>query len=120
MSETIESLLPEGVGECQLSKVESLEAYFSQEFSPDGTCRPCQVQPLASLYLGVLERAGERQGAEALSTAYETGDTLTIARAMDNIKTGAKDGVRRVLEQLDCFAQSYEANGEEEAGAETV
>ena len=94
--------------ECKLTKVESLETYFATEFGPGGECRPCRLQPLASLYLGVLEQAGESRHAETLSNTYDGGDILTIARAMDTIRVSARDSVRKDLERLDCFAQSYE------------
>lgn len=99
---------------CPLSEVESLENYFSQEFGPGGECRPCRLSPLASLYLGVLEQAGEQGQAEALSQVYEGGDLLTIARTMDNIKAGAKDKIRQDLRNLDCLVQSFQ-QGEQDA-----
>lgn len=104
------------LGECKLDKVESLEVYFAEEFSPDGTCRPCQVGPLASLYMRVLEDGNEHQAAHDLSDAYDTADILTIAKAMDTIKENVSEGVRQELASLDCFAQSYV----EEASQETV
>ena len=106
---------------CLLSTVESLEDYFSKENGPDGECRPCRLTPLASLYLGVLEGADPAQ-AEALSTAFDTQDILVIARAMDDIKKGAKDPVRKELENLDCFVQSYKEEGVDgdEEGREAV
>lgn len=97
---------------CPLSTVESLEDYFAKEFGPGGECRPCRVRPLASLYLGVLERVGDTKGAAELTAAYERQDILTIARAMDNIKSGAKEPIRKELRNLDCFAQSYQEEEE--------
>ena len=98
--------------ECKLSKVESLEEWFSQEFGPEGECRPCLLAPLASLYLGVLEKEGATEEGEALSEAYDTGDILTIAKAMDTIKSRAKEDLRKELEDLDCLAQSYKEEEE--------
>ena len=104
-----------GIGECKLDVVESMEEYFSQEYGDNGTCRPCQLAPLASLYLGALERANDSKAASDLSTAYDSGDILTIAKAMDTIKAVAGQGLRQELEKLDCFTQSYVADHEEEA-----
>lgn len=39
---------------CNLSKVESLADWFSNEHSENGDCRPCRLKPLAELYLGTL------------------------------------------------------------------
>jgi len=115
-----QSLTGDTLGECPLSEVESLEEYFSQEIGPNGTCRPCQIEPLASLYLEVLDRTEEQAAAQALIEAYDSKDILTIARAMDTIKAGARDEVRVELERLDCFAESFEAKDGEGVGAETV
>ena len=93
--------------ECKLSKVESLEDWFSQEYGQDGECRPCRLRPLASLYLGALEEVGDAKQAEALSSAYDDGDILTIAKTLDKIKSGAEESLRKKLEGLDCFIQSY-------------
>ncbi len=91
---------------CRLTKIESLKEWFSKEFSPEsGACRPCRLQPLASLYLAVLEKAGATEDAKSLSEAYDTKDILTIARTMDSIKERAREPVRKDLETLDCFAQ---------------
>jgi hypothetical protein len=110
----------EYLGECDLSTIEPLEEYFSQEFGPNGTCRPCQVEPLASLYLGVLEEAKASEAARKLSEAYETGDISTIAKTMDIIKGDASPGIREELQRLDCFTQSFVAEDEEEASPEAV
>lgn len=106
--------------ECNLDEIESLEAYFSQETGSNGTCRPCQVAPLASLYLKVLEDAKDTEASDTLSQAYETGDISTIAKTMDIIKVGASPSIREELQRLDCFTQSFVADHEEEADAEAV
>ena len=114
--------MPDDIPECTLEELESLEDYFSIEEGPNGTCRPCQVEPLASLYLAVLEGADDTQAAKTLSEAYETSDISTIAKTMDTIKVGASPGIREQLQRLDCFAQTYVADHdeEEEADEETV
>ena len=109
--ERLEGVLVEKF-DCKLSKVQSLEDYFSNETGPNGECTPCRVQPLASLYLGVLENAGEVQAAKQLGEAFETQDILTIARSMDNIRSSAKDEVKQELESLDCLAQSSLEDGD--------
>lgn len=101
--------------ECKLSKVQSLEEYFKEETGPNGECTPCRIQPLASLYAGVLENAGEVEAAKKLYEAYETQDILTIAKSMDTIKASAKNEIRQQLESLDCLAQSPEVGDEQEA-----
>ena len=105
---------------CPLEKVESLETWFSKEFGPGGECRPCRVAPLASLYLGVLEQHGEAEQAKSLTVAFDTGDIMTIAKTMDTIKVGAKDTVRKELEDLDCLAQTYQGEMGEEGSGEKV
>lgn len=95
------------IPECKLSKIESLEDYFSLEYGQDGECRPCRLQPLASLYLGTLEGARETKQAEELSKIYDGGDILTIAKKLDTIKSEVGESLRKDLMELDCFAQSY-------------
>jgi len=94
---------------CQLSKVESLEEYFSKEYGEKGECRPCRLQPMAELYLGVLEDQGETERAADLINAYESGDILTIAKAMDTIKSNVGDETRDQLVNLDCIGQTIGA-----------
>ncbi|MDP2730569.1 MAG: hypothetical protein Q8O55_08795 [Dehalococcoidales bacterium] len=93
---------------CNLERIEPLESYFSIEYGPKGECRPCRVKPLAQLYKGALEDKGLTQQVGVLDEVYETGDILTIARAMDNIKANTEDkGLKSELENLDCFVQSF-------------
>jgi hypothetical protein len=89
---------------CQI-KIEPLTRWFSDEFSPDGTCRPCRLKPLADLYLGRLQKEGTSE-ASTLEQAYEGGDILEIASVMDGIKERAKAPLRQDLEELDCLAQT--------------
>lgn len=112
--------MTDGLGECDLSTLETLEQYFSQEVGPNGTCRPCQVAPLASLYLNVLETANDTQAAADLSSSYEGGDLSTIAKAMDRIKAGVSPGIREELVRLDCFTQNYVDDHAEEANQEPI
>jgi len=100
--------------ECNLAKVESLEEWFQEEYSEDGKCRPCQLQPLASLYLKVLEEGGEVEQAKTLSDVYEEGDLLTIAKTMDTIKNSARSDIKQNLETLDCMVQSPSDEMEDE------
>ncbi|MFA5391739.1 MAG: hypothetical protein WC331_09995 [Candidatus Omnitrophota bacterium] len=93
---------------CTLSKVGSLKDYFSVEYGPKGECRPCRLRPMAELYLGVLEDEGEERHAEQLVKAYESGDILTIAEAMDTIKANVGEVVRQQLENLNCIGQMAE------------
>jgi len=100
--------------QCKI-KTEPLKDWFATEFGPDGDgeCRPCRMLPLASLYLGVLQKAGKTEDAKGLEKVYEGGDILTIAEYMDKIKMRAEEGLRQSLEGLDCFAQSFEMEAEE-------
>jgi hypothetical protein len=93
---------------CALKQVEPLKKYFSLEYGPNGECRPCRMTGLASLYLANLEKSNETQAAAKLKKIYEGGNLLTIAEEMDNIRLSAKDELRKNLEELDCFVQSYE------------
>ena len=97
--------------ECKLGKVESLEDWFSKEHSEDGSCRPCRLQPLASLYLSVLNDAGKRDEADSLSQAWIGENVLTITRTMDKIRLGAEGNLRKDLEDLDCLAQTPDEKG---------
>ena len=90
---------------CLLSKIESLEAWFSVE-DDEESCRTCKLQPLASMYVGELEEAGEQDLADGLKATFEEGDILTIAKVMDTIKASVEDNTRKSLEKLDCFTQS--------------
>lgn len=70
-------------------------------------CHPCLLKPLASYYLGELEKAGAKPQIVKLEKAWDTADVLTIAQAMDSIKTEVGDDLKNALVALDCFTQSY-------------
>ena len=90
---------------CMLSKIEPLEEWFSVK-DDEESCRPCKLQPLASMYVGELEEVGEQELADSLKATFEEGDILTIAQTMDAIKASVEDNTRKSLEKLDCFTQS--------------
>ncbi len=92
--------------QCKI-KVEPLKEWFATEIDEDGECHPCRMLPLASLYLGTLQKAGKTEDAAELEKVYEGGDILTIAECMDKIKSRAEEQLRQALEELDCFAESY-------------
>lgn len=92
-----------------------MKDYFIIEYGENGTCRPCQMHPLASMYLGELEKAGKKDDAEKLQKVYEGGDILTIAEELDNIKKRVGEELRQNLEELDCFTQSFTEDGNEDA-----
>ena len=51
-------------------KPEKLEEYFSLLQGPEGECRICRVEPLASFYLDALQTAGATKPAEMLEKAF--------------------------------------------------
>ncbi len=73
----------------------------------DGNCPPCLIKPLAEMYLGTLEEHGVKDQAKELQKAWDTGDALTIAETMDNIKSAVGDTIKNHLVKLDCMAQSH-------------
>ena len=73
----------------------------------EGNCHPCLVAPLSSYYLGTLEKAGEIEKVDRLKSIYEGGDVLTICRELDKLKKEVGDDLRKKLEDLDCYVQSY-------------
>ena len=92
---------------CPVSSIEHLQDYFEVEYGPDGECRPCRLKPLASLYVGALDKAGYEALSNRVQSAMESGDPLTAAKVLDNIKSGVDDSLRKELETLDCFVQTY-------------
>ncbi len=82
-------------------------ADWVKEESPE-RCPPCLVKPLASNYLGALQDAKADSQIAMLNKAWETANVLTIAEALDTIKSEVGDNLKQELLELDCFAQSYE------------
>ncbi len=94
---------------CELKKVRPVAEWMREYKEGDpGLCRPCVIAPLASFYVGVLDKAGEQDKSAKLQTVFEEGDGLTICEELDRIKTEVGEAVREELVELDCFAQSYE------------
>lgn len=84
-----------------------LDAYDGNGKGED--CPPCMIAPLAGVYLGELEKAGETELSERLKKVFEQGDILTIAKELDNIKLEVGEALRNELRDLDCFAQTPES-----------
>jgi hypothetical protein len=72
---------------------------------PDN-CPPCLIKPLAEFYLGALGDANDQKHVEVLLEAWDTGEVLTIATAMDNIKSEVGEPLKQVLRGFDCSAQT--------------
>jgi len=87
--------------------IKPLEEWLQQPEAPDH-CPPCLITPLAEMYLDALK--GDKRAAASLKRAWETGDALTIAAAMDKIKGEVGDDLRNQLRSLDCQAQSFKAS----------
>lgn len=87
-------------------------AAWLQEEKPEDqsgkNCHICRISPLANFYLGVLEEAQASDQIKTLETAHASGNGLTIAQALDKIKSEVGDTLRKDLEELDCFAQCFE------------
>ena len=73
----------------------------------DGNCPPCLIKPLASAYLGAQEEVKEKKQIHTLKKAWNTGEALTIAETLDNIKDEVGDILKKNLVRLDCMAQSH-------------
>ncbi len=73
----------------------------------DGNCPPCLIKPLAELYLGKLEDVSDKEHIELLHNAWSTNEALTIADALDKIKSEVGDKLKKDLVLLDCMAQSH-------------
>lgn len=71
-------------------------------------CPPCLMSPLAGNYITVLEEAGLKAEADELKTAWNQKDVVVVARALDTIKKKVSPQIKSQLEDLDCFAQTYE------------
>lgn len=86
------------------------------EEQDEKSCHPCLIKPLAGYYMGTLQenksdpKAGEM--AKKLEKAWESSDVLTIAQALDSIKTEVGDDLHKELMSLDCFAQTYQVEEE--------
>ena len=81
----------------------------------DKVCHPCLLKPLADYYLGVLKEATDPQAPEAISSlekVWDSTDVLTIAKELYRIKSVVGDNLRKDLEELDCFTQSFEGEVE--------
>lgn len=87
-------------------KVIPVEEWVQQE--NEERCNPCLIKPLAERYLGTLEDAKADKQINHLQDAWESGDVLTIARAMDKIKSEVGETLKQELIAADCFTQSYE------------
>jgi len=90
---------------CKIS-IKPIEEWVGEK-PTDGSCPPCMIAPLASYYLGTLQKAGETTLASELEATYESGDILTISRKLDNIKGDVGEALKQELRNLDCFAQSF-------------
>lgn len=88
-------------------QIKPVAEWLQQPETPDH-CPPCLLTPLAEMYLGTLK--GDKKAAANLKRAWETGDALTIAGAMDKIKSEVGDDLRNRLKSLDCQAQSFRAS----------
>jgi hypothetical protein len=86
-------------------EVKPLETWMQEK--EDEFCHSCLTKPLASQYLGILEKGGASEQTTKLREAWGTADVLTIARTMDIIKTEVGDDLKKELVAIDCFAQSY-------------
>ena len=91
---------------CQL-KVTKKVTDWVRENKDDENCPPCLIAPLASYYMGVLEKAGEQKLADKLKKTYEDGSLLTTCQELDRIKSEVGEALGKELIDLDCFAQSY-------------
>ena len=78
-----------------------------RENKDDPSCPPCLIPPLASYYLGALEKAGEKELAAQLKKVFEDGSLLTTCQELDRIKSEGGEALGKELIDLDCFAQSY-------------
>ena len=83
-----------------------VEQWIQQEETPEH-CPPCLLQPLGDMYVGVLEEASAVDQIASLKEAWKSKDALTIARAMDKIKTEVGEPLKNKLIDLDCMTQSF-------------
>lgn len=90
-----------------------VQEYLDKGEQPGQNCAPCTIKPLAGFYLGTLEEAKATRQVTELKKAWETGDLLTIARALDTIKQEVGDNLKPDLIELDCYAQSGEIQAAE-------
>ena len=88
---------------CKLKNIKPIEEWAQVD---NEQCPSCTIAPLASFYLGVLERAGADEQVAELKRVYEQGDLLTICKTMDTIKGQVGEALEKELKDLDCFAQS--------------
>jgi len=89
---------------CKLKNVKSIEDWVKGETKEH--CNSCLIGPLASTYLGVLEKAGNKSLAARLKKIFNDGDVLTICKELDIIKNEVGDSLRIELLDIDCFSQS--------------
>ncbi len=84
----------------------SIEEWIQQPETPEH-CPPCLIQPLGDMYVGTLEEADAKDKVADLKKAWSSHDVLTIARAMDKIKTEVGEPLKNKLIDLDCMTQSF-------------
>jgi hypothetical protein len=83
-----------------------VEQWIMQEETKEH-CPPCLLQPLGDMYVGVLEEASAKEQIDSLKEAWKSKDALTIARALDRIKTEVGEPLKNKLLDLDCITQSF-------------
>ena len=90
---------------CEIA-IESMEKWIKGEKEED--CRSCLLAPLSSWYVSLLEETGNNELANKMTSAFETGDALTIAQELDKIKLSVGIKLKPKLEEFDCLCQSHE------------
>jgi len=88
-------------------KVRPVADWVNDKPTSEKDCPPCLIAPLSGYYLGALEKAGETELAAELKKTFAEGDTLTISKKLDSIKTNVGEALKKQLRNLDCFAQTF-------------
>ena len=90
---------------CEI-KIESMENWIKGEKEED--CRSCLLSAISSWYVTLLEETGNNELANKMISAFETGNSLTIAQELDKVKLGVGNKLKPKLEEFDCLCQSHE------------
>lgn len=92
---------------CEIT-VQPMGKWIREKPVDPNDCRKCVVAPVAGMYAGALEDAGNKPLRSKLENAWNKADPLTICDALDSIKSQVGDAsLRQQLVTFDCMAQSY-------------
>ena len=73
-------------------------------------CKPCMLAPIVSWYKDVLDENGKTNLSNELveSANDKSGNSITICKKLDDIKSQVDESLRERLMGFDCAAQTYE------------